>query len=240
MPKLVIKRQPDNLNENEPCLAIKSEKGKLGANDEGPNGNKTSHFLIEWSVPALRNMPKTSGLGGGDDALLAALEEVRDKIRARHGRDYRKFRREYDEVIQDFLKDTITDINNMERIPGPIKAGFVAEIQKYLDKNELPENLPPGAPGKMKRELEDAREESKALKKEYEEDYQKAKEDYLDALLDTSKAVLKKGEEAKGKMFILENTVTKDNNDRFNQIMENKKVPLPEEPAEEEDEKDEE
>jgi len=235
-----LEGQPDNFDDNEPCLAIKSEKGKLGANDEGPNGNKTTHFLIEWSVPALRNMPKASALDIGGDKLLAALEEIRGKIRNRHGRDYRKFRREYDKVVQGFLKDTIAAIDDMERLPEPIKAGFVAEIQKYLDKNELPDNLPAGAPGKMQRDLEDAREEAKTLKEEYETDYQKAKEDYLDTLLNTSKAVLKKGEAAKGKMFVLENTVTKDNDDRFDQIMDNKKVPLPEEPAEEEDEKDEE
>jgi vacuolar-type H+-ATPase subunit H len=110
---------------------------------------------------------------------------------------------------------------------------LVEEVKKYLEKNELPKTLPPGAPERLKRKLTDAREEAKTLQKEYEEDFKEAMQDYLELLIDTANDVLKNGEEAKGKIFILENTVTKDNTDRFDQIMDNKKVPLPEKPAEE-------
>ena len=63
-------------------------------------------------------------------------------------------------------------------------------------------------------------------------------QDYLDLLTKTANSVLKKGEVAKGKMFILENKVTTDNNDRFEKIMDQEKVPLPGAPKkpEEEDE----
>jgi hypothetical protein len=36
-------------------------------------------------------------------------------------------------------------------------------------------------------------------------------------------------------MFILENTVTQDNDERFHSIMNNEEVPLPEEPKKEEE-----
>jgi len=228
-----LEGQPDNDEENENYLVIRKEGDALGANDEDRNGTDTNHFFIEWSVPALRNMPRASANDLDDSELLAALEELRDKIRGRHGREYRKFRRKYDDVVQDFLKDTITAINNQERLPAPIKAGLVEEVKKYLEKNELPKTLPPGAPERLKRKLTDAQEEAKTLQKEYEEDFKEAMQDYLELLIDTANDVLKNGEEAKGKIFILENTVTKDNTDRFDQIMDNKKVPLPEKPAEE-------
>ena len=234
-----LEGQPDNFEENENYLVIRRQGDSLGANDEDQSGTDTNHFLIEWSVPALRNMPKASAKNLDDDELLAALEELREKIRDRHGRDYRKFRRKYDDVVQDFLKDTITAINNQELLPAPIKARFVEEVKKYLDDNELPESLPAAAPERLKRKLKDAREEAERLQSEYEEDFKEAMQDYLDLLIKTANTVLKEGEEAKGKIFILENTVTKGNTDRFNQIMDNKKIPLPVEPEEEDGDGDE-
>ncbi len=228
-----LEGQPDNFEENENYLVIRKDGDALGANDEDQSGNETNHFLIEWSVPALRNMPKASASDLEDSDLLAALEELRDKIRDRHGRAYRKFRRKYDDVVQDFLKDTITAINNQERLAAPIKARLVEQVKVYLDNNELPDSLPVASPERLKRKLADAKEEAKTLQKEYEEDFNEAMQDYLDLLIKTANSVLQEGEEAKGKIFILENTVTKGNDKRFDQIMDNKKVPLPVKPEEE-------
>jgi hypothetical protein len=228
-----LEGQPDNFEENENYLVIRKEGDALGANDEDQSGNETNHFLIEWSVPALRNMPKASASDLEDSDLLAALEELRDKIRDRHGRAYRKFRRKYDDVVQDFLKDTITAINNQERLAAPIKARLVEQVKVYLDNNELPDSLPAASPERLKRKLADAKEEAKTLQNEYEEDFNEAMQDYLDLLIKTANSVLQEGEEAKGKIFILENTVTKGNDERFDQIMDNKKVPLPVKPEEE-------
>lgn len=227
-----LEGQPDNFNDNEPCLTIKREKGKLGANDEGPNGNNTKHFLIEWSVPSLRNMPSASALNLDDGKLLAALEEVRDTIRDRYGRDYRKFRKEYDDIIQDFLKDTLTFINNQERLSSAIKARLADQVNEYLDQNVLPDRLPRGAPDELNEGLEKARKKSTKLKEDYDVEFAKAKQDYLDSLVLAAKEAIKEGAAPKTKMFYLENTVTAGDNDRFDQIMDNKKVPLPQEPEE--------
>jgi len=229
-----LEDQPDNSGEDENYLVIKKEGTYLGANDEDKNGTNTNHFLIEWSVPALRNMPRTSESGTRENDLLAALEKIRDKIRYRHARAYNKFRKQYDRVVEDFLKDTIDTIKSFPFLSETIKDDLIEQYEGYLERNELPDSIPEASPGRLKRKLKEAKEETKALKEGYEDQFDEAMQDYLDLLTKTANSVLKKGEVAKGKIFILENKVTTDNEDRFEKIMDNKKVPLPEKPAGEE------
>jgi len=226
-------------DENKDRLAIRKTDGSLGAAAEPILGENNSHLLIEWSVPSRRNMPTASAGTTRNDELLKALEEVRDKIRDKYGRDYRKFRKEHDEIVEDFLENTITAINNQERLAAPIKARLVEDVKKLLEENRLPDELPRMAPDKLVRELEDAREELKELEKDYEEEYAEAKEAYLDELLETANTVIKKGGEATAKMLILENEVTEDDDARFKRILDGDKVPLPEKPQDEKKENDE-
>ncbi len=230
--------QPDNTNESENFLVLIRDGEGIKANDESLQGHRTDQFLIEWSVPALRNMPRESADTIGENGLLAALEAVRNRIRDRHGRAYRKFRREHDKIVEDFVKDTITYINNQDQLSSTIKDRLVEEIKQYLDKNELPESLPAGAQRRLKDKLTDAKAEMKMVKEDYKEDFEEAKQAYLKAVLGAGNDALNAGENVKGKMFVLENTVTKDNNERFNQIMDNQKVPLPVEPKKPEEEKE--
>ena len=180
-------------------------------------------------------MTRASESGTGENGLLAALEKIRDKIRYRHGRAYDKFRKEYDGVVEDFLKDTISAINSFPFLSETIKDGLIEQYEGYLERNELPDSIPEASPGRLKRKLKEAKEETKALKEEYEDQFDEAMQDYLDLLTKTANSVLKKGEVAKGKIFILENKVTTDNEDRFEKIMDEEKVPLPVEPTEEDD-----
>jgi serine/threonine protein kinase len=228
--------EPNDLDGKEDSLEYlyRSTEAGRGFNDSS-NHVGNPYLLIEWSHPSLRNMPSASATDIDADDLLAALEEVRDKIRKRQGRAYRKFRREHDKIIEDFLEDTITYINDQERLSTTIKASLVEEVKKYLDRNELPETLPAGANRKLKDDLVKAKAELKQVKEDYKEDFQEAKQDYLDAVLDAGKAAATAGETPKGKMFILENTVTQDNDERFHSIMNNEEVPLPEEPKKEEE-----
>ncbi len=223
-----LEDQPDNSGEDENYLVIKKKGNSLGANDEDKNGTNTSHFLIEWSVPALRNMARASVNGKGEDGLLSALEKIRDKIRYRHGRAYDKFRKKYDGVVEGFLKDLISSIKSYP-LGEDIKEDLIEQYEGYLERKELPDSLADAYPGRLKRKLKEAKEETKALEEEYEDQFDEAMQDYLDLLTKTANSVLKKGEVAKGKMFILENKVTTDNKDRFEKIMDKEKVPLPKE-----------
>lgn len=227
--------EPNDLDGKENSLEYlyRSTEAGRGFNDSS-NHIGNPYLLIEWSHPSLRNMPSASATDIDGADLLAALEEVREKIRKRHGRAYRRFRREHDKIIEDFLEDTITHINNQERLSATIKAGLVEEVKKYLDKNELPETLPAGAHRKLKDNLVEAKAELKQVKEDYEEDFKEAKQAYLEAVLDAGSDAVAAGETPKGKMFILENTVTADNDERFHSIMNNEKVPLPQEPVVEE------
>lgn len=229
-----LEGQPDNDNENEDRLVLKKVDGKLGANDEKIGGYQTTHFLVEWSAPSRRNMPKTSAFDERQSELLAALEAVRDKIRGKYGRNYRKYSKKKDDIIEEFVENTITAINNTERLGAPIKARLVEGMKKYLDENRLPTDLPPMTPRDIKRDLEKAQEELNELEEDNKEDYAEAKDTYLEELLKTANDLVKGGEEAKAKVMILENTVTGDNDPRFKSILLGEKVPLPEEPEEDE------
>ena len=229
-----LESQPDNSGDEENYLVLKKKGNSLGANDEDKNGTNTNHFLIEWSVPALRNMPRASVSGKGGDDLLSALEKIRDKIRYRHGRAYDKFRKKYDGVVEGFLKDLISSIKSYP-LGEDIKEDLIEQYEGYLERKELPDSLADAYPGRLKRKLKEAKEEAKALEEEYEDQFDEAMQEYLDLLTKTANSVLKKGEVAKGKIFILENKVTTDNEDRFEKIMDKEKVPLPVEPTEEDD-----
>lgn len=225
--------QPDN--ESEDRLVLKKLNGNIGASDESVTGFDTTHFFVEWSRPSMRNMPTTTGFDERESELLKALEEVRDKVRGRYGRNYRKYKKKRDDIIEDFVENTITEINNTERLAAPIKARLVEGVKKYIDENRLPDNLPPMTPPKIKRDLEKAQKELKELDEENGPDFEEAKEAYLKELLETANSVVKKGEETKAKMLILENTVTEGDDERFKRILRGEKVPLPEEPKEEEE-----
>ncbi|MEN8783755.1 MAG: protein kinase [Akkermansiaceae bacterium] len=228
--------QPDNFDEKENYLVIRREGAVLGASDEDQRGTDTNHFMIEWSVPALRNMPNVSANGTGEDTLLADLEKIRDKIRFRHGRAYERFRKDHDGIVEDFLKDTIDAINSFPFLGETIKDTLLEEYEGYLERKELPDSIPEASPGRLKRKLKEAKEETKILKEEYEDEFKEAKRDYLDLLTKTANSVLRKGEANKGRIFILENKVTTDDDDRFEKIMESEKVPLPVEPTKEDNE----
>lgn len=232
--------QPNDLEENENSLEYRDNSeggGARGFNDASPHNNNL-FLLIEWSHPTLRNMPKASDLQADDEKLLSALEEVRQKTRDKHGRKYRKFRRSYDETIQDFLDNTISDINNEERLSGPVRAVIVEGIKEYKDKNELPDSLPKAAPNALKRRLDVAKEESKSIKEQYDEDYEKAKEEHLEALIDAADDAIKTGAVLQGEIFILEHKAIEKDGNRFQKIMDREKVPLPEKPEEEKKEED--
>lgn len=232
-----LEGQPDNDNENENRLVLKKTAERLGGSDEAILGQDTTHFFVEWSALSRRNMPKTTAFDERQSELLAALEAVRDKVRGSYARDYRKYYKKKDEIIEDFVENTITAINNTEGIGAPIKARLVEGMKVYIEENRLPDDLPPLTPPKIKRNLEKAQRELKNLEKDYGDEYTEAKETYLEELLETAKELVKNGEEAKAKVMILENTVTENNDDRFQNILRGEKVPLPEEP-EEEDEND--
>ncbi|MEN8772506.1 MAG: hypothetical protein ABF382_03040, partial [Akkermansiaceae bacterium] len=181
-------------------------------------------------------MPNVSANGTGEDTLLADLEKIRDKIRFRHGRAYERFRKDHDGIVEDFLKDTIDAINSFPFLGETIKDTLLEEYEGYLERKELPDSIPEASPGRLKRKLKEAKEETKILKEEYEDEFKEAKRDYLDLLTKTANSVLRKGEANKGRIFILENKVTTDDDDRFEKIMESEKVPLPVEPTKEDNE----
>lgn len=217
-------------------LALKNSEGRIGAcalsgEEEG------SHFFIEWSAPSRRNMPTLSALDLREEELLEALEEVREDLRQDHGRDYRKYRKARDEVVEDFLENAITTINNQERLNSTVKARLVEEVKKFLDDNRLPEELPRAAPNELRGKLKTARSRVEQLDADYLDSFEKAKADYLEALTQAAKAVLKNGEEAKAAMFILEKSVTAEDDKRFERILDDDRVPLPEKPPAEDEDK---
>ena len=108
-------------------------------------------------------MPKTTAFDERQSELLAVL-------RARQGPQKLRKRlpevlQEKDEIIEDFVENTITAINNTEGIGAPIKARLVEGMKVYIEENRLPDDLPPLTPPKIKRNLEKAQRELKPRKR---------------------------------------------------------------------------
>ncbi len=239
--------QPDDMEGNQNHFVLKKLGGVVSGNDTGHGGRRTRWFLIEWSVPSLRNTstnsnpaPETPQTNDNpatkvDPAAMAEVEEIRDLVRNFHSRDYRKFRRKYDKVVKDFIGDTISTVNNANKLSAPVRAKIVEELKDYEKRNELPKTLPKTlpklAPKPLRRTLKKAHRETDALWEGYGKNFDEAKTDYLDRLTEAADRAYKKNQKSIGDTLLLEASTTKEDDDRFHQIMDKKKVPLPTPPA---------
>jgi len=219
--------QPDANDGSQAFLSLLNKDGQVGADDHREQSPDTRHFLIEWSVPSLQNLPDKDALPGNVANVSEVLEAIRAKIRDQHGPDYRKFRRKYDKAINDFLDDAISAINNENRIPAPLRAEYVEYFKGFKEANKLPDSLPTRAPGPMQRQLEEARKKSTEAWDEYQADFEIAKADYLKALATASAAAFAKSAAETGKALTLESKMIVEDAERFHKIMRNDEVPFP-------------
>lgn len=228
--------QPDHNERGEPFLTLLHREGQVGANDQDGRSPDTKHLLIEWSRPSIQNLPSEDALPSNGADAAEALEAIRAGIRDRHSRDYRKFRRKYDKAVEDFLDDAISEVNNENNLPAPLRAEYVEYFKGFKEANKLPDSLPTQAPGTMHRKLVDAQEESKEAWEEYKAEFEIAKADYSKALTTASAAAFAKSAADTGKALTLEAKMIVEDADRFHKIMNNDEVPFPAEapPAEDE------
>ena len=100
--------------------------------------------------------------------------------------------------------------------------------------------LPVRTPKRVQRFFEDAQSDAKDLWESYEEDYNEALTAYFELLNEESRDAFKKGNQVLGQALKLETAVVNEDDDRFHQILNGDKVPLPTEKKEEEEDKKEE
>lgn len=164
--------------------------GKKGFNDRVPE-DAISYTLIEWSHPDLRNMaPVAADLS----PILEKIEVIRTAIRDRHNRDYERYRRKKNKIISDWVKNSIKRIELDRTFPDALKAPVIATLKGYDKKHVLPKDLPPGAPSKIQRTFKEAKADILELWEEYEEEYDEAKADYIEALTRAMKTALSQGD----------------------------------------------
>lgn len=219
--------QPDNTGDNEPCLVLLHKDGSIGANDESRNGHNTNFLLIEWSVPSLQNLPKMTSNSGSLSDPVDSLEKIRDNIRDLYGRDYRKFRRKHDDAVENFLEDAISNVNDAERLPAPMRAEYVEYLEGFLKQNKLPDTIPRRAPDALHEQFEKAKKDVAAATAEGKQTFDIAKGAYLKALSTAANLAFTKGNEDTGTALTIEGKLIVSNDDRFHAIMGNEKVPFP-------------
>ena len=216
--------QPDNRGNEENYLVLLKKGGSLGANDERLEGHLTQFFLLEWSLPSLQNLPKSPFATHDLANAEQVLEMIRDQLRSSHEKNYRKYRRKYDAAVEGFLKDTIDDA---QRLPGPLRNGFVDYLNGYVERNELPANLPPRTPERLQNKLKEAQEDAKAANEEGKETFEKIKSQYLTTLKNTAAAAFSQTHHETGKALTVEQKLIVAEENRFHAIMGNREVAFP-------------
>ncbi|MDA7629792.1 protein kinase [bacterium] len=187
-----ISENPDFSEGKDTVLEFKNAEwdGGKGFNDTKPD-NSSPYLLIEWSHPSLRNMPPAVVDQG---PTLEKLEKIREKLRGRHSRDYQRYAKKREKIISDWVKGAINRIEDDRDLPENIKASAIEKLEEYKETQDLPDNLPPATPGKIKRSFKEAKEELSEFWEEYKGDWEDAKSDYREALEEASEDALKEGD----------------------------------------------
>ena len=238
-----LPQQPDDFGDGEDFVTMRKLNGQIGANDESGGGERSiKYFLIEWSHPSQRNFSKVAEAPKKKlSDIELAFAKLREEIVDKHGRDYARFRKKHDDIIEDFVEDSVAAVIDLDDRLTPDQQEFIiARLKEIETSGKLPEMLPVRTPKRVQRFFEDAQSDAKDLWESYEEDYNEALTDYFELLNEESRDAFKQGNQVLGQALKLETAVVNEDDDRFHQILNGDKVPLPTEKKEEEEDKKEE
>ena len=232
-----LPNQPDDFSSGEEYVVMRKLGGKVGANDESGRALPVNYFFIEWSHPSQRNFSEVANQPTNEpNALEKAFAETRMAIINKHGRDYGRFRKKYDDIIDDFIKKSTTEVENLEGRLTPDQQQFLNARLKEMDGDYwLPDEVPGATPKRIKRYFEDAQDDAEDLWDSYEEDFNEALADYFKLLNEESRKAFKKGNQVLGQTYKLETVSLNDDDILLHKILNGEKVPLPTEKKEEED-----
>jgi hypothetical protein len=229
--------QPDNFGEGEDFLVIRKMDGQVGANDESGAQMPVNFLLIEWSHSSQRNFSAVAKAPEDEPTPLEkAFVEVRMDIINKHGRDYGRFRKKYDGIMDDFIKKSTSEVINLDdRITPDQQQFLIAQLKAMEGEYWLPEEIPARTPKKIKRYFDDAQTDADDLWESYEEDFEEAVRDYFELLDEASRQAFKKGNQALGLAFKLETASLNEDDILLHKILNGVKVPLPTEKKKEEE-----
>ncbi|MDB4544830.1 C-type lectin domain-containing protein, partial [Akkermansiaceae bacterium] len=230
--------QPDNFGDGEEFLVIRKVGGQVGANDESGRQEPVNYLLIEWSHPSQRNFSSAPTTTAKEpNAQENAFAEVRGEIIEKHGKDYLRFRKKYDDIIDDFIKKSTSEVVNLEdRLTPEQQAFLIARLKALEGAYWLPDEIPARSPKKIKRYFEDAQADAQDLWDSYEEDFNEALRDYFELLNEASRRAFKQGDQVLGQAFKLETASLNDDSILLHKILNGEKVPLPTEKKEDDEE----
>ena len=136
-------------------------------------------LLIEWSHPSQRNFSAVAEAPEDEPtALEKAFAEVRMDIINKHGRNYGRFRKKYDDIIDDFVKKSTSEVINLDDRLNPDQQQFlIAQLKAMEGEYWLPEEIPARTPKKINRYFDDAQTDANDLWESYEEDFEEALRD---------------------------------------------------------------
>lgn len=229
--------QPDNFGEGEEFLVIRKMDGQVGANDESGTQEPVNFLLIEWSHPSQRNFSAVAKAPEDEPtALEKAFAEVRMDIINKHGKHYGRFRKKYDDIIDDFVKKSTSEVTNLDDRLTPDQQQFlIAQLKAMEGEYWLPEEIPAKTPKKIKRYFDDSQTDANDLWESYEEDFEEAVRDYSELLDEASRQAFKKGNQVLGLAFKLETASLAEDDILLHKILNGVKVSLPTEKKKEEE-----
>ncbi|MGJ8698195.1 MAG: protein kinase domain-containing protein [Verrucomicrobiaceae bacterium] len=191
-----LPHNPDNKSGLETALEYDNPQWieDLGFNDTDPT-LPNRYFILEWSHPSQRNMPEAvaSPNSPAESPFLQQAEEIRLAVRNKHGRDYQRFRRKYDDVISDFVRDATRRIKSDRDLNDSTPEELVATFEGYDENHALPDRLPPAVPARIRKEFKEVQEEVYELWEDYKEDFADARIDYINLLRESGTKALRDG-----------------------------------------------
>ncbi|MFW2384544.1 MAG: protein kinase domain-containing protein [Akkermansiaceae bacterium] len=175
-----FQNQPDNKDQKEFALQYmrKNWGNNHGFNDQDP-GIVSEYYLLEWSHPSKRNYP---GKPQAQSNEFKIIEEIREKLRDKHERSYQRFRKKNDKLVSDWVKDATRWVEREKDLDEGFAETLITELKNADAAHKLPDKLPQFAPKTLKRSYNETNTEIYEVWTDYEEDFDDAQSDYLEAL----------------------------------------------------------
>ena len=226
--------QPDEEDGPQPSLQVwRGVDSVFGYNNASGEAAEANYFLVEWSAPSRRNMPRAGEANAPADAgdwLVKFRQDFHDREKVA----YERWQRRHEKNVEDFANDIESEADTARRANRALKDLVDNYIDGLKDRGEVPATLGnPLAERAFGKVHDRALAKQKKIWDDYQADFEDAQQRYIAQLEVEIKRRAAQGDR-EGVSFLKPETVAATDNDYFLAILNGES---PEPPvAEDEDE----
>lgn len=176
--------QPDEGDVPQPSLQVwRGVESVFGYNNATGDSGEASYFLVEWSAPSRRNMPRAGEANtpaDPEDWLVKFRRGFRDREKVA----YERWERRHEKNLEDFANDIESEADTARRASRALKDLVDSYIESLQDGGEVPASLGNPLAERLLGKVHDrALAKQKKIWDDYESDFEDSQQRYI-ALLE--------------------------------------------------------